>query len=142
MIKIKPIIRTTETPDQLVDVIDDVEVTNGEEVTLIDNVAVVVRAYSNLAEAKAHDGVIVDEDFDVSDFLAEREAENTLNNEKAVKQEALDYLKETDYIVIKIAEGVATKEEYSSILTERANKRILVNERIKSISKEDPVAKE
>jgi len=51
-------------------------------------------------------------------------------------------LKDTDYIVIKIAEGVATKEEYSSILIERVNKRILVNERVKSISKEDSIAKE
>ncbi|RKX91606.1 MAG: hypothetical protein DRZ90_14830 [Spirochaetes bacterium] len=129
MIKIKPIIRTKETPDQLVDVLED-------------GTAVVVRAYSNLAEAKAHDGVIVDEDFDISAFIAERKSVEALNKVEAEKQEALQYLKDTDYIVIKIAEGVATKEEYSSILIERVNKRILVNERVKSISKEDSIAKE
>ncbi len=102
MIKIKPIIRKEETPDQLVDVIDDVEVMDGEEVTLVDNVAVVVRAYSNLADAKAHDGKIVDEDFDTSAFIAERESAEALSKVEAEKQEALQYLKDTDYVVIKI----------------------------------------
>ena len=123
MIKIKPIIRKEETSDQLVDVIDGVEVTNGEEVTLIDNVAVVVRAYSNLAEAKAHDGVIVDEDYDTSVFVAKKKADAIIATAEAVKQEALDYLTETDYIVIKIAEGVAMKEEYLGVIKRRGMAR-------------------
>jgi len=123
VIKIKPIIRKEETSDQLVDVIDGVEVTNGEEVTLIDNVAVVVRAYSNLAEAKAHDGVIVDEDYDTSVFVAKKKADAIIATAEAVKQEALDYLTETDYIVIKIAEGVAMKEEYLGVIKRRGMAR-------------------
>lgn len=37
-------------------------------------------------------------------------------------------LSDTDYCVIKIAEGVATKEEYADILAERAELRKQINE--------------
>lgn len=37
-------------------------------------------------------------------------------------------LAETDYCVIKIAEGVATKEEYADVLTERAELRKKINQ--------------
>ena len=90
MIKIKPIIRKEETPDQLVDVIDGVEVMDGEEITLVDNVAVVVRAYSNLADAKAHDGVIVDEDFDTTAFLTARAEAKTISETQAAIDNAQD----------------------------------------------------
>lgn len=37
-------------------------------------------------------------------------------------------LADTDYCVIKIAEGVATKEEYADIIAERAELRMRINE--------------
>lgn len=44
------------------------------------------------------------------------------------RRELLQYLAETDYIVIKIAEGVATAEEYKDVLTSRAKARARINE--------------
>ena len=38
------------------------------------------------------------------------------------------YLVQTDYAVIKIAEGVATAEEYAEVLDERRQARIRINE--------------
>ena len=38
------------------------------------------------------------------------------------------YLAETDYVVIKIAEGVATKEEYAEVLQKRAEARTRIDE--------------
>ena len=38
------------------------------------------------------------------------------------------YLMSTDYVVIKIAEGVATAEEYAEVLAERARTRERINE--------------
>lgn len=38
------------------------------------------------------------------------------------------YLSSTDYVVIKIAEGVATAEEYAEVLAERAKARERINE--------------
>lgn len=38
------------------------------------------------------------------------------------------YLESTDYVVIKIAEGVATKEEYADVLEEREKARQRINE--------------
>lgn len=38
------------------------------------------------------------------------------------------YLADTDYVVIKIAEGVATKEEYAEVLQKRAEARFRINE--------------
>ena len=38
------------------------------------------------------------------------------------------YLADTDYIVIKIAEGVATKEEYAEVLQKRSEARTRINE--------------
>ena len=38
------------------------------------------------------------------------------------------YLADTDYVVIKIAEGVATKEEYAEVLQKRAEARARINE--------------
>lgn len=43
-------------------------------------------------------------------------------------QNAYSYLRQTDYVAAKLAEGVATKEEYSEILTKRAEARKRINE--------------
>lgn len=42
--------------------------------------------------------------------------------------ECKQYLADTDYVVIKIAEGVATKEEYAEVLQKRAEARTRINE--------------
>lgn len=42
--------------------------------------------------------------------------------------ELKQYLADTDYVVIKIAEGVATAEEYAEVLQKRAEARTRINE--------------
>lgn len=42
--------------------------------------------------------------------------------------ELKDYLSNTDYVVIKIAEGVATAEDYAEVLVKRAEARARINE--------------
>ena len=53
--------------------------------------------------------------------------EKDLEQAKAEEQAALAYLRSTDYVAVKIAEGVATKEEYAVVLQKRAEKREEVN---------------
>lgn len=53
--------------------------------------------------------------------------EKDLEQAKADEQAALSYLRSTDYVAVKIAEGVATKEEYAEVLQKRAEKREEVN---------------
>ena len=53
--------------------------------------------------------------------------EKDLEQAKAEEQAAIAYLRSTDYVAVKIAEGVATKEEYAEILQKRAEKREEVN---------------
>ena len=53
--------------------------------------------------------------------------EKDLEQAKADEQKALAYLRSTDYVAVKIAEGVATKEEYAEVLQKRAEKREEVN---------------
>ena len=51
----------------------------------------------------------------------EEETEIEINNLK-------QYLQETDYVVIKIAEGAATTDEYADIITKRQEARAKINE--------------
>lgn len=57
---------------------------------------------------------------------------NRVISEEEKKNQELDslhsYLKNTDYVSVKIAEGVATKEEYVTILEKRAEARKRINE--------------
>ena len=53
--------------------------------------------------------------------------EKDLEQAKADEQAALAYLRSTDYVAVKIAEGVATTEESSEVLQKRAEKREEVN---------------
>lgn len=53
--------------------------------------------------------------------------EKDLEQAKADEQKALAYLRSTDYVAVKIAEGVATTEEYSDVLKKRAEAREEVN---------------
>lgn len=43
-------------------------------------------------------------------------------------QNAYSYLRQTDYVAAKLAEGVATKEEYAQVLEKRASARKTINE--------------
>ena len=43
-------------------------------------------------------------------------------------RELKNYLNDTDYVTIKIMEGVATKEEYAEVLTKREDARKRINE--------------
>lgn len=60
---------------------------------------------------------------------AEKDRQFELNNEIAILESQLI---STDYVVLKIAEGVATAEEYADTIAERAKWR----ERINAIQKE------
>lgn len=53
--------------------------------------------------------------------------EKDLESAKAEEQKALAYLRSTDYVAVKLAEGVATAEEYSEVLQKRAETRELIN---------------
>ena len=53
--------------------------------------------------------------------------EKNLESAKAEEQKALAYLRSTDYVAVKLAEGVATAEEYSDVLKKRAETRKLIN---------------
>lgn len=50
------------------------------------------------------------------------------------------FLSQTDYIVLKIAEGVATREEYSEILLNRQTWRTTINELEATLDKEEELA--
>ena len=54
-------------------------------------------------------------------------------------------LKETDYVAAKIAEGVATQEEYAEVLAERRKARKEINDaqaKLEKLDKEEPEDKE
>ena len=53
--------------------------------------------------------------------------EKDLEAAEQEEQELLQKLRDTDYIAIKIAEGVATKEEYADVLQQRAEARDRIN---------------
>ncbi|HIU85218.1 MAG TPA: hypothetical protein IAC66_07635 [Candidatus Aphodousia gallistercoris] len=53
--------------------------------------------------------------------------EKDLEAAKLEEQKAMAYLNSTDYVAVKIAEGVATKDEYADVLQKRAETRELIN---------------
>lgn len=53
--------------------------------------------------------------------------EKDLEQARADEQKALAYLRSTDYVAVKLAEGVATKEEYAEVLQKRVEAREEVN---------------
>lgn len=63
----------------------------------------------------------------VEEIPEKTQDEKDLEQAKSDEQKALSYLRSTDYVAVKIAEGVATKEEYAEILQKRAEKREEVN---------------
>lgn len=63
----------------------------------------------------------------VEEIPEKTQDEKDLEQAKADEQAALAYLRSTDYVAVKIAEGVATKEEYADVLEKRAAAREEIN---------------
>lgn len=63
----------------------------------------------------------------VEEIPEKTQDEKDLEKAKADEQTALAYLRSTDYVAVKIAEGVATTEEYAEVLQKRAKAREEVN---------------
>ena len=63
----------------------------------------------------------------VEEIPEKTQDEKDLEKAKADEQAALAYLRSTDYVAVKIAEGVATTEEYSDVLEKRAAAREEIN---------------
>ena len=63
----------------------------------------------------------------VEEIPEKTQDEKDLEKAKADEQAALAYLRSTDYVAVKIAEGVATKEEYAKVLEKRAAAREEIN---------------
>lgn len=53
--------------------------------------------------------------------------EKDLDSAKQEEQELQSFLSSTDYVAAKLAEGVATKEEYADVLQQRAEARDRIN---------------
>ena len=64
------------------------------------------------------------------DFVTEEEAETRSKRDKAKARikELKELLASTDYVVLKVAEGIATTEEYQSVLESRKQWRKEINE--------------
>lgn len=94
--------------------IDYIEITDEEHTELIDGQAYGKRIVFHGTESKP----TLEEPLPPTEKeLAEKEI-----------YELKEYLAETDYIAAKLAEGVATKEEYAEELTKRAEARARINE--------------
>lgn len=63
----------------------------------------------------------------VEEIPEKTQDEKDLEQAKSDEQKALSYLRSTDYVAVKIAEGVATKEEYADVLEKRAQAREEIN---------------
>ena len=63
----------------------------------------------------------------VEEIPEKTQDEKDLEKAKADEQKALAYLRSTDYVAVKIAEGVATTDEYAEVLQNRARVREEVN---------------
>jgi DNA polymerase III delta prime subunit len=120
-IKYKPVIRK-EGIEELV----SAELISGELCVTV------LKSWPTFAEAKAHEG---DEYIERETTVTEEEAKAWIKQKEtdvekaaaeAEKQEALDYLKETDYVVIKIAEGISDKSHYKKVLKKRSEMRAIL----------------
>jgi len=63
----------------------------------------------------------------VEEIPEKTQDEKDLEQAKDDEQADLAYLRSTDYVAVKIAEGVATKEEYADVLEKRAAAREEIN---------------
>ena len=66
--------------------------------------------------------------------MTENERNERLNALASIVLEKEAYLLSTDYISAKLAEGVATKEEYAEKLALRSDARLAINDAQKEIS--------
>ena len=79
-----------------------------------------------LVPQKFLDGKVIDD----TDAKEEQDRLENINTQIYMLQERLS---STDYVAVKIAEGVATKEEYADVLKNRAKWRAEINELQKEI---------
>jgi len=116
LVKYKPIIRK-EGIEELV----SAELISGELCVTV------LKSWPTFAEAKAHEGdEYLERDTTITEkeaqsFIYKKEADAVIATTEAEKQEALNYLKETDYVLLKILSGRASKEDYKEILEKRDN---------------------
>lgn len=82
--------------------------------------------YTQVAKWCRENGYSIDDDGEYYKVVKDELSQEDLRNSEIAELKA--YLESTDYVVIKIAEGVATKEEYADVLEERAKARQRINE--------------
>ncbi len=89
------------------------------------------KAYSQAADwCNANDATIEDkgEFYEVVALPAPTSEEKAVAEAQAEYQQLLQKLSETDYVAAKLAEGVATKEDYAEVLASRQAWRTRINE--------------
>ena len=82
--------------------------------------------YTQVAHWCNENGYSIDDDGEYYKVVKDEPSQEELRNAEIAELKA--YLSATDYVVIKIAEGVATVEEYADVLEERAKARERINE--------------
>lgn len=106
---------------------------NGVSNWIFDEQAVLAAGYLPVElHDKPDDGKLYKEEFEqLSDKIIQHWVE-VIPTEEEIKQNRIWELKqllaETDYVVIKIAEGVATQEDYAEVLANRKAWRSEINE--------------
>lgn len=82
--------------------------------------------YTEVAQWCNENGYSIDDDGEYYKVVKDEPNQEELRNAEIAELKA--YLGSTDYVVIKIAEGVATAEEYAEVLAERARARARINQ--------------
>lgn len=82
--------------------------------------------YTEVAQWCNENGYSIADDGEYYKVVKDEPSQEDLRNAEIA--ELKSYLESTDYVVIKIAEGVATAEEYAEVLAERAKARERINE--------------
>ena len=82
--------------------------------------------YTEVAQWCNENGYSIDDDGEYYKVVKDEPSQEDLRNAEIAELKA--YLESTDYVVIKIAEGVATKEEYADVLAERVRARSRINQ--------------
>lgn len=82
--------------------------------------------YTQVAKWCRENRYSIDDDGEYYKVVKDEPSQEDLRNAEIAAHKA--YLSATDYVVIKIAEGVATAEEYAEVLAERSKARERINQ--------------
>jgi len=82
--------------------------------------------YTEVAQWCNENGYFIDDDGEYYKVVKDEPTPEELKAQEIAELKA--YLESTDYVVIKIAEGAATKEEYAEVIAERERARQRINE--------------